>query len=362
MNRWINRFKRWTLKLPARCSSGHSEIHSSLLFTLALLACVLFSLGLYRESFLEFRTVAITLPLVWLGSLSVRLAAQQLAAGGYASDTETLVGPTGNLRTDYEFWPSKVIWAYSVAGQCASLGLVSIALVVNVAVAELGSEGVAMAQLLGFEGGWSSRAWATQIFWVNAFLFCLHLLPTIPFDMRASVFALFGWKARNAQEPFVFRRIGLFDSHLAAIMLGVCVTCASLGWYFQSDLLVWCIAGAASIYLFVASRWEHSRARELEAQYAPGVPMEGSVRHAVRQVGARLRRVSEEIEEPADLLVADDETVRAEEDFEDEELEQAMDLDEILRKVHRDGVDSLSDQEQDALLSASRQLKARRDS
>lgn len=331
---------------------------------MTIIACGLFSLGFYREGLLEFRSVAFTLPFVWLVSLAVRMAAQQVAVGGYAQDGETMVGPTGNLRTDYEYWPSRVIWAYSVAGQAASLALISISLVISAAVAEMHTDGITLAELFGIQGGWNSQAWASQILWVNLFLFVLHLLPTIPFDMRASIFALFGWRARNAQEPYVFRRIGSFDSHLAAVLLGVCVASGCVNWYLNTEYLIWSVAGAAAMYLFVASRWEHSRASELEAQYAPGTPLVGSVRHAVSQVGARLRRASEESEEDSFGLMVQDIQSAEDEDFQggmDVELKTHLDLDDILRKVHRCGVDSLSPQEQDALLSASREIKAKRE-
>ena len=117
---------------------------------------------------------------------------------------------------------------------------------------------------------------------------------------------------------------------------------------------------AAAVYLWVARQWESSRADELETQYTrmptPSLRRDGP--HAKRphlkldSGAARPRATSVE----AQPQVSGDESVA---DL-GEPQSAAVDIDEILRKLHRQGRGALSSGEQQALLSASRQLQEKR--
>jgi hypothetical protein len=355
----IRRLRSWTMRLPTSWGLGQADIHSSLLITITVLSGVILLLSLSRPGFRELSTLAVTLPIVWVVSLAVRIAAQQLSIGGYSLDMTTTVGPTGNLSTDYEYLPTRRIIGYASAGQLATVGLIMLGMVVNAAIMPSTDDDLQLAQLLDLVGGWESRAWATQIMWVNLFIGVLNLLPTVPFDMRAAVFAMFSKRSRNAQEPIVFRRIAAFDSHLAALMLGAGSAVAITGLVFEQEIAGWYAAVAAAVYLFVASCWEVSRAEDIEEQYAPihtRIARKDPAHSTVPQM--RLERRDDPVSEIVQSAKESAEGMFDE--FSQEADIQRIDVDEILRKLHREGARSLSIHEQEALLSASRQLKEKR--
>ncbi|MCA9160682.1 MAG: M50 family metallopeptidase [Planctomycetales bacterium] len=343
------------MRLPS--SWGNSNIHSSLLVSLGLISAAVFAVSFTRAGLAELRPLALTLPAVWVLSLVVRIAAQQLAIGGYSHELQTTVGPTGNLSTDYEYLPPRQMFLYASAGQLASCGLLILGLIVNAVLLPVGQTEVQLAELLDVHGGWTSRAWATQIMWVNAFIGVLNLLPTIPFDMRALVFAIATRKRLQAHEPQVLRQIAKLDTHLAAGALGAGLCIWLVGWSMNLEFPGWYALVAAAVYLFVASRWEVSRAEELEKQYmplatykvhAPSMPLNAShVSFELEQSSESGQDIASPLPSPIDLK-------------EDRILISEADLDNILRKLHREGSESLSPHEQEALLTASRELQEKR--
>ncbi len=200
----LQRLRHWTMRLPASWGLGQADIHASLLITLGLLSGMLLLISVSRPGFRELQTLAATLPVVWIVSLAVRIAAQQLAIGGYSLDMTTSVGPSGNLSTDYEYLPPKCILAYAAAGQLATCGLIVVGFVVHVAMAPTMDGELRWEHVLDLSSGWGSSAWASQILWINAFIGLLNLLPTVPFDMRAAVFALYANRHCNAQSQASF--------------------------------------------------------------------------------------------------------------------------------------------------------------
>ncbi|MEM8736260.1 MAG: hypothetical protein AAGG44_18665 [Planctomycetota bacterium] len=412
----MNRVRQWrrpTGQKRLGWGVGQSEIHSSLLLTLFLLSMLTLCISYMEPGYQELRTAAVTIPLVWLASLTFRLAAQQLAIGDFAHEAGTTVCPTGNIQTDYEYLPPKAAFAYGISGQLASIALMSIGLVVNAAIQPETSGAITVYELLDFKGGWDSQAWATQIFWVNLLLVVMNLLPTVPFDMRAMAFATFSVRTRGSQEPSVFRKLGQLDSHLAAILVGVGVTAVMFGVVLELETLGWTSAAVLACYLVIASQWEFVRAEELEDQYVPVLKTQSSTMHAGHGLppGPHLgMSYGDSHDESVDFLSgnngdqrngedgpglhedgfatddllpglgftfdtegfrsppAGDDTVDSE--FEDEDgvvgggdrVDEfpPVDVDEILRKVHRDGVRSLTEDEHRTLLNASEQLKERR--
>lgn len=190
------------------------------------------------------------------------------------------------------------------------------------------------------------------------FIGVLNFLPTVPFDMRAGVFAMFSKRNRNTQEPLVFRRLAAFDSHLAAMLLGGGIATALAGLAFGQEIVGWYAPVAASVYLFVASCWEMSRAEDIEEQYAPihtRIARKDQTHSAVPHLSLERRDPVSDIVKTA--------TQSAEAMFEEYNQETdggQTDVDEILRKLHREGACSLSAHEQEALLIASRELKEKR--
>ena len=362
------------MRLPNVWGLGQARIHSSLLLMLLLLSMLLLFVGVSRPGFSELLPAALTLPVVWVVSLAVRVAAQQLVLGESSIELETTVGPTGNLATDYEYLPAPQMLLYAVVGQTASLALVLLGSVVSAALIQADGRVVVAAELLDFKGGWGSDAWASQIMWVNLFIAALHLLPTVPFDMRAALFSLFSLRSRNAQEPLVFRKVAVLVSHLSAFMLGIGLSAVALSLVWRQEIIGWYAAVAAAVYLFVAAQWEASRADELEEQYMPVLPRahaahgqrparphlkfrpigEGGDEHSLH--GSQPATEDQRPEVAAEALSSADFVYEPS----DDSPRESLDIDEILRKLHRDGSQSLTRLEQEALLNASQRLQAKR--
>jgi hypothetical protein len=345
------RIRLWTMPLPLRWGLGHIEIHSSLFITLPALAIALSLLSIIQASMAELSTAAVTLPMVWLASLIVRVAAQQLAIGSHASQFETVVGPAGNLSTDYERLDGPVIFSYAMAGQVATAALILLGFVVSAAIAPLHQTAMSFSELFDFKCGWTSHAWASQILWVNLFIGSLHMLPTVPFDMRALVYSTFKIRHRRVTQSQIYQTLGSLDSHFACMCLGAGAICAALEWGGNELLTGWYGFLAAAAYLFVGGRWEATRATEIDEQLAS---------HKIVRV---TRRDPAHIQQPDLHLSADEEPASNSsylEDSTESHVPRTGDIDEILRKLHREGQGALSLSEREALLSASRQLQEKR--
>lgn len=335
------------MKLPS--SWGQAKIHSSLLITLFLISFATLTLSVTRPSLADFKPFVLTLPTIWVISLAVRIAAQHLVIGSHSLELETLLGPTGNLSTHYEDLPPKQILGYALAGHAATIGLVLLGALVNLASAPIDQGLTTWTALLDVQGGWSNRSLASQIMWINLVIGVLNLLPTIPFDNRAFMYSLM-CRGQFGEEPSILRRLALADSHLATLLLGAGSTLFMLSLVSDTEYFGWYALIAASVYLFVASRWEAARSYQLEEQYMPVVNVRQDV--AQRRVPTpHFKKPQREISEsPAR------QPTKLEERRERQPAAET-DIDEILRKLHREGTGSLSIQEQEALLSASQRLK-----
>ncbi len=359
----LQRLRQWTLRLPNFWGLSQAEIHSSLLLTLGAISVSFVLFGTSRPGLGELISAAFTMPIVWLLSIAVRVAAQQLVIGDSHLEMETTIGPTGNLSTDYEYLPAKRMLIYSLAGQLATAGLALLGFVVSAAMIQADAATLSTPDLLDLKGGWTSQAWASQIMWVNIFLFSLHLLPTVPFDMRATLFALFSMRHSNSQEPHVFRNVAGLVSRLSTFLLGVGMALMCVSLLSGQEITGWYCVIAASVYLFVAGQWESSRAESIEEQYAPVLlrkhrPHAKEIKTAHTKFRGEAGGAQSKIERRTSAVdITNNEILM---DAAEETLSKSSDVDEILRKLHREGLESLSQLEQDALLSASRRLKAKR--
>ncbi len=352
---FLDRIKSWSLRLPIGWGFGHVEIHSSLIIALPTLSASLILLSFMRFGMTELRTAAVTLPLIWLISLLIRVAAQQLAIGTHANNLETIIGPAGNLSTDHERLDGPIMFSYAVAGQMATASLIILGFVVSAAIAPVNQSALlnqttlTASELFDFKGGWTSRACASQIMWLNLFIGSLHLLPTVPFDMRALVYACSRIRNRRFSQSHIYSTLASMDSHLSCILLGVGIACAILQLNYEGLVTGWYGFIAASVYLFVGGRWEAARAAEFDepALEEPAFMKRRDPAHARKSDSPFPAR-------------SDYQPQAAHYSAPDAELNPALDLDEILRKLHREGDSSLSDVEREALLSASKRLKNRR--
>ena len=346
----FDRVKTWSLRLPSGWGFGQVEIHSSLLIALPCLSAVLTALSFRQSGMADLRSAAITLPLIWLVSLLIRVAAQQLAVGSYANQIETIVGPAGNLSTDHEQLDGPVMFSYAIAGQVATASLIILGFVVSAAIAPVSETALTASELFDFQGGWTSRAWASQIMWLNLFIGSLHLLPTVPFDMRALVYACSRIRRRRVAQSHIYRTLASMDSHLSCILLGIGAATAVIQYNFPNVITGWYGFIAAAVYLFVGGRWEAARA----AEYDEPTPEEPS--YMTRRDPAHARQLESPFPARSDFQPLSSHFTEPE-----SSVTPALDVDEILRKLHREGQDSLSSIEKEALLSASKRLKRQRD-
>lgn len=352
----LDRVKTWSLRLPSGWGFGHVEIHSSLIIALPSLAAALVLLSFTKLGMAELRTAAVTLPLIWLVSLLIRVAAQQLAIGTHANHLETIVGPAGNLSTDHERLDGPIMFSYAVAGQMATMSLIILGFIVSAAIAPvsqadlMNQTSLTASELLDFKGGWTSRAWASQIMWLNLFIGSLHLLPTVPFDMRALVYACSRIRNRRFSQARIYQKLAAMDSHLSCILLGVGVACAVFQFNSPGAITGWYGFIAASIYLFVGGRWEAARAAEFDE------PTFEEPSYMKRRDPAHARQTDSPFPARSDYQPHGHYS-----DQDSQNLAPSLDLDEILRKLHREGDSSLSDVERQALLSASKRLKSQRE-
>ncbi len=347
---FFDRMKSWSFRLPSGWGFGQVEIHSSLLIAFPSLATILTILSFTQSGMSDLRVAAVTLPLIWLVSLLIRVAAQQLAIGTHANHLETIVGPAGNLSTDHERLDGPVMFSYAVAGQIATGSLIILGFVVSAAIAPTNETALTASELFDFKGGWTSRAWASQIMWLNLFIGSLHLLPTVPFDMRALVYACSKIRRPHVAQSQVYKTLASMDSHLSCILLGVGMAGAVFQYNFDSVITGWYGFIAAAVYLFVGGKWEAARAAEFDepALEEPTFMARRDAAHA-RQLDSPLPTGSPY--QPHGSHFQDT----------DSSVSPALDIDEILRKLHREGQDSLSVVEKEALLSASKRLKKQRD-
>lgn len=346
------------MHLPA--SWGQAKIHSSLLMTLFLLSFATLLLSVTRPTFAEFKPFVLTLPMIWVISLTVRIAAQHFAIGSHSLELETLLGPTGNMSTHYEDLPPRQIMFYAIAGQSATIALVLLGGLVNLASIPADQSITIGSALLDVVGGWSNRALATQIMWVNLVIALLNLLPTIPFDNRALLYSLL-CRGQFGEEPAILRRLASADSHLATLLMGAGSTLFVLSCITKEDYFGWYALIAAAVYLFVASRWEAARSHQLEEQYMPVLnvrqdsperrPPAPHFGQAAKESRAKGKAVRDKSAEEIQAKQQDDITT------EESTPIGESDIDEILRKLHREGTESLSIEEQEALLIASQKLK-----
>lgn len=341
----------WRGGLPSRLGLQHVYIHLSALVALPLTAIALGLLSAAYDEYRELSTAAMTLPIVWALSLLVRIAAQMLAIGSHGDELEMVVGPAGNISNDYEQLSGPSMLSYAVAGQSATLLLALLGLLVLGAIAPTPAVGLTMASILEFQSGWDSGAWASQIVWVNAFLFVLHLLPAAPFDARALIV---GWS--RVSKPGLpawrlHRMLASTDSHLAMGLAGFALAMIATRLAATDSMLGWSALLFVSIYLLTVSQLESFQAQQEEEFAEPEITHSWKKRDAAGSIN---------IQRQSKLMSEYQSSSSYNESVELSSMAETLDIDEILRKLHREGQDALSPFEKEALMSASREIQARR--
>jgi len=341
----------WRGGLPPRLGLQHVYIHLSALIALPSTAIALAVLSLSYAGYSELRSAAVTLPIVWILSLLVRVAAQMLAIGSHGDEFEMVVGPAGNISNDYEHLSGPSMLSYAVAGQSATLLLALLGLLVLGAIAPAPASGLTMASILDFQAGWGSNAWASQIVWVNGFLFVLHLLPAAPFDARALIVGWTRVSQPNLPPWRLHRLLASTDSHLAVALAGFALAMIATRLATMDSVLFWYALLFVSMYLLTVSQLEAFQAQQEEEFAEPELPHAWKKRDPSSTIN---------IQRQSKLMSEYRSASAYAESVELSSMAETLDIDEILRKLHREGQDALSPFEKEALLSASREIQARR--
>jgi hypothetical protein len=241
--------------------------------------------------------------------------------------------------------------SYAVAGQSATLLLGLLGLLVLGAIAPTPASGLTLASILDFQSGWGSNAWASQIVWINAFLFGLHLLPAAPFDARALIV---GWSRVSQPNLPVWRLHRLLastDSHLAVGLAGFALAMIATRLATMDSVIMWYALLFVSIYLLMVSQFETFQAQQEEEFAEPELPHTWRKRDPTSSIN---------IQRQSKLMSEYRSGSAYSESVELSSMAETLDIDEILRKLHREGQDALSAFETEALMSASREIQARR--
>lgn len=346
MNSWtdsITRLLTWRGAMPSPLRLSGVYVHMSTVLAVPAAALWLSTVPYFTDLEGQWGIAAITIPIVWLFSLAVRIAAQWLAIGTQAG-FEFVVGPTGNLSHEYDQLSGPNMMSYAVAGQSATMILALVG--VLVLGASPTSPGLTIASLLELQTGWHWNAWASQLLWVNGVLFAMHMLPASPFDARALYVGWHHISHPGATTGAVCRALSAIDSHIGTAVAGFSLAMIFTRMMESQTTGLWYFLLMISIYLLVVSQIEAYHAHQAEEFLDPPAPR---------------RRQRPQLASYPDSAYA------KYADFEEDALDipsphEVLDVDEILRKLHREGQDSLSAFEKEALLSASRELKARRQS
>ncbi len=347
-NELAGQILNWRGSLPKNWRLEFVSIHFSALFGLAISGLVLITALCVWPEERGLQTVAITLPVIWIGSLLLRITAQLLAIGSHGDHHEMVIGPVGNLSSDYEQLSGPAMMSYAVAGQAATVLVGFLGLLILSAVSPTPTTGLTIATVLDFRTGWDSAAWASQIVWVNGFLFVLHLLPAAPFDARA---LYVGWcrvSRPGIATSEIHRLLATTNSHLAIGMAAFSLAMIISRLTSMEPAIVWYCLLAVSVYLLIASQIEIYQA-EREEVYVDHPLTRGWSERNVTQARERNSSYDPEFEFSESFDSLDTPSPH-----------EVLDIDEILRKLHREGQDALSPFEKEALLSASRELQARR--
>ncbi len=351
---WRERLTRaltWRGALPARMGLDRIYVHLSAMITIPVTALIIGAMTVSAPEYVELKTAVVTLPTVWILSLAIRVAAQMLAIGSHGDDFEMIVGPAGNISNDYQQLSGPAMLSYAVAGQSATMLLTLFGLLILGSMAPVPATGLTLPEIFDFKTGWESTAWASQIFWVNLFLFVLHLLPASPFDTRALVVGWCRVSHPNMSDSRVHRLLASTNSHIAVALAGFALAMIIAHLPSMDSVLVWYALLFIAIYLLTVSQFEAYQSmrvdEDLESLDIPGWMSReflepGSVNYSSRY--AKDMQGTGTYLNPADSPA----------------IAETIDIDEILRKLHREGQDSLSAEEKEALLSASRELQARR--
>ncbi len=346
MNSWtdsIIRFLSWRGELPKSLHLRGIYVHVSTILAWPVTALAILLIPEFTSLDGRWSVAALTLPIVWLVSLTVRILAQWLAIGAQ-SNIEVVVGPTGNISHEYEQLSGPNMMSYAVAGQAATMIMALIG--VLILGASPSAPGLTLASLLELQTGWHWNAWASQLLWVNAFLFVMHLLPSSPFDARA---LYVGWchiSRPGVSRGRVLRMLASVSSHLGTAVASFSLALIVTRMMENEPAGIWHFLLVVSIYLLFMSQIEAYHAHQEDELYEPPAPRR------------RQRPQLASYPESSFSKFAD----YPDDSFDAPSPHEILDVDEILRKLHREGQDALSAFEKEALLSASRELKARRKS
>lgn len=346
MNSWtesVARLLSWRSAMPKQLHLHGIFVHISLVLALPLAAIGLSLVPYFTALDGEWGAAAITIPCIWAFSLAVRILAQWSSIGTQTG-FELVVGPTGNLSHEYGQLSGPKMMTYAVVGQIVTLITAVVALLILGAAPS--SPALTLASVLELQTGLHWNAVASQLLWVNAFMFAMHLLPASPFDARA---LYVGWchiSHSGITPGSVHRSLASVDSHIGTAAASCSLAMIVTRMLESQSAGLWHFLLMVSIYLLVVSQIEAYNAQQADDFLEPPTPRRRQRPQLASYPDSAFSKFADYDEDQLDIPSP----------------HEVLDVDEILRKLHREGQESLSAFEKEALLSASRELKARRQS
>jgi Zn-dependent protease len=300
--------------------------------------------------------------LVWLAAISLLLLAASvllhelghlyatLRTGG--SMPEIVLGPFGGLNSSQPTYDPQAEIAVWLAGPMVNLGLCVAAaplLFLQPETDVVGLLHVLQPRGLG-SGAWPSDV-AKLVFWINWVLFCVNLIPAFPFDggrvLRAAIVAL---------RPAIGRQ---FASHVVArfgkfAALGLVV----IAWLVrdaapQGVAPGWFALILLAIVLFFSAKQEEQKGDEWDDTESTGYdfsPTYSSLDHPHDISDTHAGFFARWLERRREVKVRQQREAEARDD--------AL-MDEVLDRVHKYGLDSLSEDERALLHRVSQRYRGR---
>ena len=174
----------------------------------------------------------------------------------------------------------------------------------------------------------------------------MHLLPASPFDARA-IYVAWWYLTRPGVSPgTIHMSLSATDSHIGTAVASFSLAMIYVRVMESQPAGIWHFLLTVSIYLLLISQSEAYQAQRVDALMQPPSPRRRTRPQLASYSDTTFSKFAEYDEDPLDMPSP----------------HEVLDVDEILRKLHREGQESLSAFEKEALLSASRELKARRQS
>jgi len=335
-------------------------------------ACVLYVISQGMSEFssddqLKLRWLCVGVPLTFFVSVLLHEIAHVLIArrlGGIADEIViTPVGGLSHVRVPYEPHSELVASMAGILANAAICFLACIALGMDskFALPELLRPEVSFLRMEdpNFDLGWSPASILKMVFWVNWSLVLINLLPVFPFD---------GGRALHSVLTFLWPEVEAKQSHIVICRLGKVLAAVAVVFAFfhfgdsTSQPPLWFALLALGIYVFFNSRREELQMMETEQDDDTvfGYDFSQGYTSLERSTGQETGpQESKQFGLIGTWLERRREAQRTRET--EQEAEDERRVDEVLQRLHEQGMRNLSTDDKALLNRVSERYRSRQD-